>query len=275
VAVGRKKSVNILKILCAVAPFLAACHGGSGGGNGGGASNGLPPLGPVTVPNPMAFLVSPSRTVRFDFGRYQATTSYQLDDTHAVTTWDYQPLGVYNPDDGDGGEQYAVEGDTVRIEGTRDGGKPYNQYFVGKACGGTGWLVFRTDASDQWREMIAKLDISQDPNSCSAGSLALTRYRKARVSFPELGEQEAIISEHYSSDSVDRSDGMERSFFVQGYGRVAWQAFSSHGDNASSLDKRCSDFGWSQSVGSMSIADCRISVQVVGDAAGDLWRLGR
>jgi hypothetical protein len=247
--------------ICGILPFLIGCQP-------------APPPSPVTISNPISYLSDPTRTVRYDIGHYQETVSYKLDDSHAVATWDYPRFGVYDPTTGDGGEQYVIEGNTVRIEGTRDGGRPINQYFVGKDCGGTGWVLFRTDADSSWREMVAKLSISADPTKCSAGSSALTRYSVKSVNFPYIGTRNAIVSEHYNSGSIKNSVAMERSFFVPDLGRVVWQALTNQPPTVPDLATRCPDFGWN-TAGSLHVTDCRISTQLGGPASNDLWKLGR
>jgi hypothetical protein len=245
--------------LCALLAFLPACH------------QALAP-GPVTIADPMSYLADPNRVVRFDIGHYQETVSFKVNDYRAVTAWDYAPFGVYDQATGDGGEQYVIDGDTVRIEGTRDGGYPKNQYFVGKECGGTGWVLFRTDADQTWRELVARLGDSENPWQCSTGSSALTRYSLQSVNFPDLGARDAIISEHYDAATVSHATAMERSFFV--HGRVAWQAFADHPPAVTDIATRCPDFGW-QTAGPLQLVDCRISTQSGGQAGADLWRLGR
>src|SRR6476469_9640422 len=112
--------MNGLALLCSLG-VLAAC-------------NTVPSSGPVTISDPMTYLArdvgghfqtvnDPLGQRRFDYGHYKETDSYALDATHAVTTWDYAPFGSLDLPN-DGGEQYVIEGGTVRIEGTRDGGAP-------------------------------------------------------------------------------------------------------------------------------------------------------
>ena len=236
---------------------LAGCLGG------GGAQ----PV--VTIPDPMAYLTGPER--RYDFGHYQVTQSVAVAPDRAVTTWEYPAAPA-----GNGGEQYVIEDDTVRIEGTRDGGTPYDQHFVGRDCGGTGWIVFRTDAGPAWRETIAHLGISADPAQCNAGSPALTRYTLRPVDFPAIGRREAIVSEHYSTGSID-APAMERSFFVRGMGRVTWQAFSAAPPSLppDEMARRLPDFGW-QTAGALNLVDGRISVFADGPVTKPpSWQLGK
>lgn len=254
---------------------LSSCAGGD-------------PQPPVTVSDPMTFLVGttddrkqriddPIRIRRHDYGHYVSTDSFQLDDTRAITTWDYPPFGSYDLPS-DGGEQYIIEGRTVRIEGTRDGGKPYNQYFVGANCGGTGWVLFRTDADETWRSLIAQLSIAPDPTQCSSGSQAFSRYTKMVVVFPILGDRETIISEHYGGSTM-AADALERSFFVAGIGRVAWQAFNVSPGSLppEELAARCPDFQWNSADGKY-LVDCRVNVQTEsapGSFTGAaMWQLG-
>lgn len=274
-----------LALLCSL--ILSACGGGGGGGT--------PPDPPVTIADPMVYLArdvggrlqtasDPLGQRRYDIGHYQETDSFARDPTHAVTTWDYPKpsFGIYELPD-DGGEQLAVEGNTVRNEGTRDGGKDYNQYFVGKNCGGTGWIVFKTDADAGWHEVVARLSIAQDPGTCpSRLSQALTRYTRRTVTFPVMGPRDTIISEHFNSASLGKASRMERTFLVAGSGRVAWQAFADIDSPlpADELARRCPDFGWNTVEGTkLKIGDCRISDQVspVESAAtgNQMWVLGK
>jgi hypothetical protein len=268
-----------LVILCALG--LAACNGGD---------KPSPPKPPVTIADPMAYISGtvndrkqtvsdPIRTRRFDFGHHQATDSFLLDSTHAVVTWDYPVHGQYAPlVEGDGGEQYVLEGDTVRIEGTRHGTTGLTAWFSGPRCGGTGWVVFRTDVTEQWREMVARLGTAFDPSTCKAGDFALTRYTMRVVNFPVLGEREAIVSEHYDAATVAGSKAVERFFFVSGLGRVVWQSLGTHEQPAPELTTRCPDFGW-KTAGHLPLRDCRISVHVeTTDGAitgAQLWSLGK
>lgn len=245
---------------------------------------------PVTIIDPMAYLAldlgghrqtvnDPLGRRRYDYGHYQETDSFQLDATHAVTTWDYVPFRAYDIPN-DGGEQYVIEGDTVRIEGTRDGGKPFNQYFVGKGCGGTGWVVFKTDADSSWRQLVSTLSIAPAADQCSAKSKSLTRYTRQTVTFPALGRRDTIISEHYNAGRLNDAKVLERSFFVAGFGRVAWQAFANYQSplSADELARRCPNFGW-QVVGNLHLVDCRISDQIdlVESAVpgSQMWALGK
>lgn len=244
----------------------------------------------VPIPDPMTYLAhdvgghiqtvnDPLGRRRYDYGHYQETDCYTLNAKHAVCTWDYAPFGTLELS-GDGGEQYVVDGSVVRIEGTRDGGTPYDQYFVGNDCGGTGWIVFKNDADSSWREVGARLSIAQEPGVCPDSlNQALTRYTRKPVTFPALGVRDTIVSEHYNSGSLNDAQALERSFFVAGVGRIAWQAFAVYPSPlpADELARRCPDFGW-QTAGNLHLGDCRISDQftpTASEATGaQMWRLG-
>lgn len=255
-------------------------------------SCGAPQTALVTVTDPTSYLAGtvegrkqtvsdPIRTRRFDFGHYQVTDAFLLDDTHAVGTWDYPVFGRYAPiTEGDGGEQFVLEGDTVRIEGTRHGTTGQSAWFTGPRCGGQGWVSFRTDATEEWKQIVVRLGTAFDPNDCKSGDLSLTRYTKRLVTFPVIGDREAIISEHYDAATIADAKALERFMFVSGVGRVVWQAFNllPAQQTEEQLSARCPDFGWN-TASHLPLRDCRIAVQAeVADGSitgADLWRLGK
>jgi hypothetical protein len=275
-------------------PFLCMVSFGMLGCGGGEVTPppSLPPLGPITIADPMSYLAGtvdgrkqiasdPIRMRRYDFGHYQVTDSFLLDDNRAVVTWDYPVFGQYAPTiEGDGGEQYVLEGDTVRIEGTRHGTTGHTAWFTGPRCGGHGWLAFRTDATEQWKQVVARLGTAFDPNSCKSGDRSLTRYTKRMATFPVLGAREAIISEHYDAATIAEAKALERFMFVPSLGRVVWQAFNIYPaqQTAKQLAARCPDFGWNTAA-HLPLRDCRVSVHsetTDGSITGaNLWSLGR
>lgn len=260
----------IPKTLCAalLAGALAGCGGGSPSSIGVNLTAGgqaIIPAAPA-IPDPLDYLapdVTPDQPVaafRFDIGHYQASYAQRLPDGSAILDWSYVPFGPFVAANGDGGERYIVEGDTVRIDSTQDGGTPGVQYFTGAACGGTGWIAFLTNADSSWRALVARLGDRPDPSQCSTGSSAFTRYRRVMVTFPKLGALDTIISEHYSGADMASAPAMERSFFAKGYGRVAWQAWGKAGwtPPPPDLAARCPDFGWnSPPVAGLFLVDCR------------------
>jgi len=114
-------------VIFALALALASC--------GGGGKSAPPPAPPavVTIPDPMAYLAqsrggdasTPLRAGdrmiyrRFDFGHVQASDSFLTGPASAVTTWSYAPWGPFVDANGDGGESYELQGDTVRITSTK------------------------------------------------------------------------------------------------------------------------------------------------------------
>jgi hypothetical protein len=215
---------------------------------------------------------------RFDIGHYQASDSFLLPDGSAIIAVSFMPFGPFNPANGDGGDHYVVEADAVRIAATQDGGTPGVQYFVGKACGGDGWLLFKTDAKNEWKSLVARLSESPDPNSCNGATLgsALTRYTRQSVTFPALGTVDTLVSEHYDGPDFPTSHNAERFFLARGWGRLAWQAF---GDTPPAIDlsTRCPDFGFNvPPVPGWYLRDCRIATMIEpanGTLTGlQLWR---
>lgn len=262
--------------------LLCGALTGCGGSEGGGiAVSPLPPLGPVTI-SPADYLSGPTqqadpiRSRRFDFGHFQANDAFRLPDGSAILAWSYAPFGPFDAALGDGGERYVVENGTVRIDSTQDGGTPGVQYFVGAACGGTGWVAFRADATAAWQTIVAHLDDHSNPSQCDAANAALTRYERATVTYPVLGPVDTVVSEHYDSGSLASATALERAFYALGYGRLVWQRW---GPTPPTIDlsARCPDFGWNTSpVAGWHLDDCREAVTTEpadGSLTGaDLWR---
>jgi len=253
-----------------------------------------PAPGPVTIANPIEYLVqsrnldgntaTPLRSAdelnkrRFDYGRWQVMDSFLLPDGSAITAYGFTPFGPFVAANGDGGERHVIEGEVVRATATRDGGTKGDQHFVGKECGGTGWVLFRTDATSEWKSLVARLGNASDPGQCSAASAAYTRYTLRTVNFPKLGDISAVVSEHYDRATIATSGAMERTFFGLGWGRLAWQAYARSPVNIADLYLRCPAFGWDAPPG-WYLVDCRIAVNVEdadGSLSGDdLWAPGK
>lgn len=282
--------------------LLLGCGGHGGGGQGSSGSAAPAPLPPVTAGfdplpylaqsknpdgNPLTPLSAGDRLLyrRFDLGHYQAEDAFLAGSGAAITAWSYPPFGAFSaaaeagcpgaPCRGDGGEQYAVDGDTVRIAATRDGSQAQDQWFVGKDCGGTGWVLFRSDATADWKDVVARLWLTNDPSQCLPISSAYTRYSLQSVSYPGLGPVPSIVSEHYNGADMASAVDMERFFLGRGWGRLAWQRFA---HNPPPVDtNRCPDFGWSAPPApGLTLADCRILTQLAPAdgtlSAGQLWQ---
>jgi hypothetical protein len=150
-----------MRSVCALLAMLfglAGCIGPSG-------PPAPPPPGAQTI-NPMEYLIesrNPDGNTstplhqadrltyrRQDFGGFQDEDAFLLPDGSAILTWSYPPFGPFDARNGDGGERYIIDGHTVRIDSTQDGGTPGVQYFTGAVCGGTGWVAFRDDADASW-----------------------------------------------------------------------------------------------------------------------------
>jgi hypothetical protein len=199
------------------------------------------------------------------------------------TIWSYAPFGPFVAAHGDGGEVYVIDGDTVRISITQDGGTPYIQGFYGAGCaGGSGWIAFRNDApTGSWATVVATLNDVKVPGSCPplgvlrvGYSQALTRYRLETVSFPFIVDGvrdtiplQAVISEHYDHGTFAASKNMERSMWAAGVGRAVWEAWSV--TNTTPVDPaRCPGTNWSQppAVGWV-MYDCRYTTNIVTESA--------
>jgi hypothetical protein len=162
---------------------------------------------------------------------YEICDCVRLDQRTALQTFVMQPFDVWDYNDGDGGQVAEVGNDGyVRFVRTRDGGKPFTQFFNGE----TGWIVFGVDAGeDRWRTVIARLCIGRHPGELAPQQdLALTRYRRATIELPFAvnGARTSrslvcIVSEHYDADTVEKAQHLERSWFAAGVGLVRWEAW--------------------------------------------------
>jgi hypothetical protein len=188
------------------------------------------------------------------------------------TLWDFTPFGPFDARKGDGGEVYVVDGASVRISITQDGGTPYLQGFYGAGCGGTGWTAFRTDApTGAWASLVARLSDGRVPGPCAAWSRALTRYRLESVTAPWiiLGRRAevtlpTIISEHYDRGSLAAARNMERSFFARGVGRIIWEAWTRGAPASADTGIRCPGTAWSTPPApGWALSDCRYATNLV------------
>lgn len=215
---------------------------------------------PRTITNPMAFLVqSADNGNRHDWPLprgYVISDSVQLSDRSARQTWDFEPFRSFEANRGDG-FQVAEIGDDgfVRFTSTLDGGTSWIQHFVGSACGGTGWIVFGDNATTgSWREVIARLNIAQDPRACpTVLNPAYTRYRLENVRFPFAVDNiqtyrdiSTVVSEHYNRRSISEATALERSYLGAGYGLLRWEAWGRSPPSIRDLPERCSTVDFSQ-----------------------------
>jgi hypothetical protein len=188
------------------------------------------------------------------------------------TLWSFSPSGPFVAAHGDGGEVYVVDGQTVRIALTQDGGKPYLQGFYGAHCGGAGWVAFRADAATgRWASLVAHLSDGRVPSFCLAFSAAFTRYRLEDVSAPWVvdGAVRAIalptvIAEHYDRGAIADAHNMERSFFAKGVGRIIWEAWTTDKPTGAGLAARCPGTTWSTPpAAGWVLSDCRYATNLV------------
>jgi hypothetical protein len=119
-----------------------------------------------------------------------------------VTTWAYGD-GPFNANRGDGGEVYVIDGDTVYITATQDGGKPGIQRF------GRLWPLFNNKTIP-----------------CSEGWTTVdfeTRACRVTVTYPATGYgltqivAASVIVDHGLID-------VERSYLASGWGRLCWES---------------------------------------------------
>jgi hypothetical protein len=214
---------------------------------------------------------------------YQSEDSFEADNgAYFETTFAYPPFGRFIPQNGDGGEIYVVEGGTVRIAATQDGGRMgVIQGFSGARCGGTGWILFRDDApTGRWAEAVARLSDRPLGAPCEATDAAYTRYRLEVVALPFIvrGARQtlrlpAVISEHFNAATVARASALERTFMVKGVGRAVWESWSRRPPALNDLAERCPGTAWSKPpTPGWFLNDCRYATNLVradGALTGD------
>jgi len=216
---------------------------------------------------------------------YQIVDSFIADDGASfVSTFSFAPFGPFSASNGDGGEIYVIDSDTVRIAATEDGGQMgVVQGFFGAGCGGTGWILFRADApTGRWAQEVARLKGRPLGAACAASSSAFTRYRLETVAIPFLigGRRRTmslptLISEHFNAASLERSSALERTFMVRGVGRAIWEAWSKHPPTIGDLHQRCPGTAWSTPPApGWFLTDCRYATNLVpadGAMSGDRY----
>jgi hypothetical protein len=144
----------------------------------------------------------------------------------------------------DGGELYETDGTNVVVTETKDGGTPTNQFFNGPQCGGTGWLLFRTDApTGSWASTVAKLNDEPSPSDCPGLGSAYTQYRLENINWPMFWQGRPVsvyvptaISQHFDGDTIADSHNAEFFYFAKGYGRTLWAAWSNDPARTPSAD---------------------------------------
>ncbi|MES2146217.1 MAG: hypothetical protein V4491_00045 [Pseudomonadota bacterium] len=218
---------------------------------------------------------------------YQISDSVLRADGKVLQTFDFAPWGSAEFGS-DGGQMLEIGADgTVRVLETRDGGKPYDQFFVGRKCWnwstlspGTGWLVWKADVGPAPRAAIATLGDSADPNACPPLNRALTRYWSGIGMFPfRAGGAnvdrmvQVIASEHYDHASITASVNMERMYFGRGWGLIAWEAWSKTRADGYRITERCPPIPWrdTPAADGYRLVDCRIWTNIVTQPEGSVW----
>jgi hypothetical protein len=229
--------------LALLAITLASC-------GGDGEKPPIPPASTITIPDPVSYMAQsrahngdvttplhdydPITYRRFDYGHVQASDSFLTGPASAITTWSYAPWREFNAANGDGGENYELQGNAIRVLSTQDGGAPGVRPLVPQ------WTVLTTDTID-----------------CTKGWTtysALERGCRATINYPGIGPVDTVVSEH-------RWIFMERIFLGRGWGRLAWQTFRS--DSTPPVNPaRCIDFGWNADVRGETLTDCRYAVNI-------------
>ena len=241
--------------------------------------------GALQVAEPNCVGAAPQRAgdrMRMRRHDWPGPVGYQIGDSYVAangtdyeTIFSYPPFGRFTAANGDGGEIYRIERGMVRIAGTEDGGQMgVVQGFYGKGCGGTGWVLFGSDAvSGRWTALVARLNGAPAGRACSADNVAYTRYRLEQVSIPFLigGSRVArtlptIISEHYDDRSIAQSHAMERSFMAKGVGRAIWEAWTTDAPASHDTDQRGPGTAWSTPPApGWRLGDCRYATTLVAD----------
>lgn len=236
-----------MSFLCSLAALFGITLAACGGGGHGGGGTPSPSPSPITISDPMSYLAQsrgtngdPSTPLhnydpliyrRFDFGHVQASESFLTSPTTALTTWEYSPWGGFVDANGDGGEGYELQGNTVRITTTKNPRVP---------TAAISWVVMTTSTVN-----------------CSQGWTQydlVERGCRAVVTYPGIGPVDTVISEHLNP--VEQF--AERIFLAKGWGRLAWQTFRASGTPAGD---RCPDFGQNVYQGWV-LTDCRYAVNI-------------
>jgi hypothetical protein len=187
-----------------------------------------------------------------DVGNYLGDDCILNPDGSSACLFDPGLIGTYQPALGAGGDMYILDqtSGNVRITLTEccNTGK---QYFPGPECGYDGWVEFGTVVpTGGWDSMIARNPISITPGCANVTGvpLAYTQWRMEQMTWTLTLNGVAlapltlptVVSEHYYADSIGDSNGMERTYYAPGYGRIAWEFWSPLGagsvDNAAETD---------------------------------------
>ncbi len=152
-------------------------------------------------------------------------------------TWSFDDAKSFVPARGDGGQYLYSDNNRTFAWSTRDGGTPYDQIFLPWGCPYDGWVFFEGYHSwGRWSGRVVRLVNGPDrviPNCTDPGNVSYTRWRSelANVRFSWFGKSSwqkvyVIITEHFSHDSIEKSDRMERGIHGLGYGWMGWQAWT-------------------------------------------------
>ncbi len=158
------------------------------------------------------------------------------DGSFYVNTFSYPPHAPFVAANGDGGDVIVTDGHTARISFTQNGdghGGTLAGYWIGAACGGTGWLLFDDQApTGGWASRLALLAGAADPGACPPLNPAYTQWRAETADVPFIvdGSPQTVmlpivVSEHYAGLTADKASSMERFVMAKGWGRVLWEAW--------------------------------------------------
>lgn len=155
--------------------------------------------------------------------------------TAVIQTFDfgYPPngFGHFQLGEGDGGQIIKAVDNWLSIVMTQDGGCGI-QWFIGANNTEAGWLLFRGDVDNNWRDTVAWLNKSTTSNTQPwLYNAAYTRYKRATLTIPFLKEGvpagtkalDTIIVEHYGGDTIETADAVECFYFAKGYGWIRWE----------------------------------------------------
>ncbi len=210
-------------------------------------------------------------------GGYEASDGIQsADGAYFATVWTFDPFDGSSA--GDGGEAYVIENGRVRATATQDGGSPgVIQRFVGASCGGSGWLLFDNQAqSGAWRDEVARLSVSTDPNACPPLGQAYTRWRfeTLPIAFNLFGVPttltlRCLVYEHGDAPTIALWVSMEQAAWCEDWGRVWWGAYA-HGP-ASPSPGRVPALPWPgpPERPDMTLQDARLNTNIVAVGPGE------
>ncbi|MCW8085618.1 hypothetical protein [Sabulicella glaciei] len=141
-------------------------------------------------------------------------------------------FGRFDEGKGDGADAVRLDRGGVGIYATEDGASGL-LHWAGAPCPATaGWLLWDRTPTRDWRARTVRLNGVPARDACpTQWNLAFTRWRMVELALPWRDDDgrsgthaaEAIVSEHFGGESVERSGHMERFVHARWLGKVRWE----------------------------------------------------